>query len=138
MSEIQKYSIERQGGIDLDDALVPYEFGQVVKTADHEAEVAALTQERDEAKRGPCCREPWCEGDCTCEICAPDLAIRDLKAERDSLKLRVEALSKPVSDEESDTFGRYMSGNDGYDDGIRFTPGQVTTLIAARAAKAQR
>lgn len=31
-------------------------------------------------EHGPCCREPWCEGDCTCEICAPELAIRDLKA----------------------------------------------------------
>ena len=44
MSKIQKYSIKRLGGIDLDDALVSYEFGQVVKTADHEAAVAALTQ----------------------------------------------------------------------------------------------
>jgi hypothetical protein len=31
----------------------------------------------DVALRGPCCREPWCEGDCTCEICAPELAARN-------------------------------------------------------------
>ncbi len=38
-----------------------------------------------EEPHGPCCRDPWCGGDCTCEICAPDLAIRDLKAELEAM-----------------------------------------------------
>lgn len=41
---IQRYDIKRHGGVDLDDALVPYEFGAVVKTEDHYAQLAALKQ----------------------------------------------------------------------------------------------
>ena len=39
---IQRYSIKRYGGVERDDALVPYEWGQVVKTEDHLAQLAAL------------------------------------------------------------------------------------------------
>lgn len=34
MKRIQRYSIKRHGGVDLDDALVPYAWGQVVKYRD--------------------------------------------------------------------------------------------------------
>lgn len=37
-------------------------------------------------RRGPCCREPWCQGECTCKICAPELAIADLEAESQRLR----------------------------------------------------
>jgi hypothetical protein len=56
--------------------------------------IARAEAERDAAKRGPCCREPWCEGDCTCEICAPELAIRDLKAENAQLRQQIADLER--------------------------------------------
>lgn len=46
-------------------------------------------------ERGPCCRKPWCGGNCTCEVCDPELALRDLQAEMDSL-------NDPPAPDESD------------------------------------
>lgn len=50
---IQRYDIKRYGGVDLDDALVPYLYGGVVKTSDHEARVRALEEALEEALNGP-------------------------------------------------------------------------------------
>jgi hypothetical protein len=30
-----------------------------------------------------CCRDPHCGGECTCPTCAPDLAARDLEAQKE-------------------------------------------------------
>jgi hypothetical protein len=38
-----------------------------------------------------CCREPHCGGDCTCSICAPDLAARDQELELEAQREREES-----------------------------------------------
>lgn len=45
--------------------------------------IPKLEQEAATIKHGPCCRDPWCEGECTCEICAPELAILELEIENE-------------------------------------------------------
>ena len=67
----------------------------IERIAKAEAALAQKTRECEEAKRGPCCKEPgYCDGDCTCEICAPDLAIRDLKAQVEQLERQVAELKE--------------------------------------------
>lgn len=59
--------------------------------------LAAKDAEIERLKRGDCCRDPWCGGECTCKICAPDLAIRDLEAELTTLRSRLAALEAEVA-----------------------------------------
>ena len=51
------------------------------------------------------------------------------------LKVENERLKAPVSDDEANQHGFYLHGNEGWDDGIRFTPGQVNRLLLSRSAQ---
>jgi hypothetical protein len=57
---------------------------------------------------------------------------REELSELHRLRAALDKATGPVTDGESQRFGLYMSGNEGYEDGIRLTPGQVSRLLAAR------
>ena len=93
-----------------------------VLLADHEAAVAALTQERD-----------YFRGQYHAKLVREDELLKDmlqLCAERDALALKVEALSMPVTDEECELFDLDCQGH--------FSTYGVDALIAARSVKEQR
>lgn len=126
---IQRYDIKRNGGVDLEDALVPYEFGQLVETEGCERELAVketeITLLKDRIKRE--------EGRQNSERGREAKEMLKLEAENASLKAQMGRLSAPVSDEEKDRLNAATNYSMG-DTWCRLFP-YIDALLAARAAK---
>ncbi len=121
------WMIEGRGSYEWNDDKYRQEFGWAVKALQEKLE--PLRKIASDLKNSPT-KESGVERVRRLEAC---------EAERDALKLRVEALERPVSDEEWEEESEQMSLGEVATSKWRFMQrGAINALIAARAAKEPR